>query len=74
VGKAKYLKQLFRTARKAIITWYGSRRKATGDVASGGYYYFSWDRALNRKDWRRTVFDETTRCLEPSAHPINIGI
>jgi hypothetical protein len=40
-------------------------------VAGGVYYYASWDRALNRKDWRRTASDDTTRFLKPLAHPIN---
>jgi hypothetical protein len=71
VGNPEYLKQLFRTARKAIITWHGSQRKAIGDVAGGGYYNVSWDRAINRKDWRHTTSQETTRFSERPAHHVN---
>jgi hypothetical protein len=38
MGNPEYLKHIFQTARKAIMTWHGSGRKATNDVAGGGYY------------------------------------
>jgi hypothetical protein len=40
-------------------------------VTGDGYYDVLSNCALNRKDWRRTVSDETTRFSEHPAHHIN---